>query len=251
MLLDLTNIPNLLPWMSSSSSNNSKGCDRERTDDSDCRFEKALGLSLERFQASRDRNSQIPRLSPDDIGIGKKLGEGAFGIIHKVQYLSETALILQQPQNKTGYAVKQLHPRISNKHKRRRLQAIVDFETERRILSCIHHPNIVQVYGIVRQPHSTMIVMDRLFETLDTRLVQWRRTHLRELYLTGNILGDEDIDINPKRLQIALDVASALDYLHSQNIMHRDVKSSNVAFDMVRALVDRIRYILRRESFYG
>ena len=91
--------------------------------------------------------------------------------------------------------------------------AISRFKDECRILSQVHHPNIVQFLGVFFQQgdHIPIIVMEFLPLNLDQCLEK------------HNL---------PNEIQYSIlhDVALGLHYLHSQQspIVHRDLSSNNV-----------------------
>ena len=90
---------------------------------------------------------------------------------------------------------------------------VEQFEQECRILRMIKHPNIVQFLGTVRDPQSRRLAL--LMELMDdslTRFLEWSTGPLP--YHT--------------QLNICHDVALALAYLHSNDIIHRDLSSNNV-----------------------
>ena len=87
------------------------------------------------------------------------------------------------------------------------------FEQECRFLSQIKHPNIVQYLGTYRDPDSRALVL--LMELMDESLT--------------NFLARMSISL-PYYLEVGIshDIAIALAYLHSNNIIHRDLSSNNV-----------------------
>ena len=102
-----------------------------------------------------------------------------------------------------------LSPRINRPHR----IPLRRFEQECRFLSQIKHPNIVQYLGTYRDPDSRALAL--LMELMDESL-----THF---------LARMSVPL-PYHLEVGIshDVAVALAYLHSNNIIHRDLSSNNV-----------------------
>jgi serine/threonine protein kinase len=122
-----------------------------------------------------------------------ELGRGGFGVVRKALW-----------QGCTQVAVKQLLGSLTP-------ELLEEFKAESAVHSRLHHPNIIALYGICVESMTYAMVM--------------------EFMERGSLY---DVLRNPadlpwaRRLCIARDIVSGLQYLHRKNIIHRDFKSLNV-----------------------
>ena len=126
------------------------------------------------------------------------LGTGAYGQVCK-------AMLGELP-----CAAKLLHPVLIDPNKPRNRDM---FERECRFLSEIRHPNIVQYLGVAQDPQMGLPIL--LMELMDNSL-----THFLELSDTRL----------PYHVQVNIncDISQALTFLHSNQLLHRDLSSNNV-----------------------
>lgn len=149
------------------------------------------------------------------------IGEGGMGIVYLAEHIH---------LNKKA-AVKSLHKKLlSNHHIRER------FKNEAATLSQIEHPNIVKLYDYVETGDGLYLIME---------------------YVDGVMLDDfikrESGPIKEENaVRIMLGLLSGFSYAHSKNIVHRDVKPSNVIisrdFSVVKILDFGIAKILDDDS---
>jgi serine/threonine protein kinase len=89
---------------------------------------------------------------------------------------------------------------------------------EGRLLTRLAHPHLVRAYETFREPQPVVVL-----ETLGGATLSWEiRRRARRLPL-------------PDVVELGLQLSSALGYLHRRNILHLDVKPSNVVVDGGRA----------------
>ncbi|KAI9180737.1 hypothetical protein LWI28_007681 [Acer negundo] len=93
-----------------------------------------------------------------------------------------------------------------------------DFWREAQILSNLHHPNVVAFYGVVP---------DGIGGTLATVTEFMVNGSLRHVLLKKDRLLDRR-----KKLIIAMDAAFGMEYLHSKNIVHFDLKCDNLLVNL-------------------
>ncbi|KAH6793354.1 hypothetical protein C2S52_003831 [Perilla frutescens var. hirtella] len=130
----------------------------------------------------------------------RELGDGGYGAVYKGKL-----------KDGRDVAVKRLY----ENHLRR----IEQFINEVEILTRLRHKNLVTLYGCT-SCHSRELLLAYEFipnGTLDDHL-HGQRTELGALSWSN-------------RLSIAIETSSALAYLHSSDVIHRDVKSSNILID--------------------
>ena len=143
-----------------------------------------------------------------DIGSGageiytdETLGVGSYGKVCRAR--------LGQLQ----YAAKLLHDTMFGTNDPGIGKFVERFEQECQFLRVLKHPNIVQFLGTVRDPRSQRLAL--LMELMDESLTRFLERSTGPLpYHT--------------QLNICHDVALALAYLHSKDIIHRDLSSNNV-----------------------
>lgn len=122
-----------------------------------------------------------------------------------------TADVFRVREKKTGrsLALKILNP-SSTKH----APTLKAFVTEARLLESLDHPNLVRGYGVAKSGGSYF-----------TRLELVEGQTLQELLDEGRSF-EEGI-----ALRILLEVAEALQYMASEDLVHRDIKAGNIMLD--------------------
>jgi serine/threonine protein kinase len=143
------------------------------------------------------------------------------------------------------YAVKHLKVSIAREPDQFR-KAAVDLALEAQLLTNLDHPNIIRIRGCssagpngFRSGKATgfFFVMDLLPQTLDERIWLWRRSFKKYKSRCSCMWGTAKFtakieNLFLERLRIAGDIAAAVEHMHSRGIINRDVKTSNVGFDI-------------------
>ncbi|KAJ7295676.1 hypothetical protein O6H91_13G027200 [Diphasiastrum complanatum] len=111
-------------------------------------------------------------------------------------------------------AVKMLKHPDEDEEVARRLDR--QFRSEVTVLSCLHHKNVVQFVAACRKSPVSCVITEYLSQgSLRTFLLK-NKPHSLPLKML---------------ISLALDVASGMEYLHSQGVIHRDLKSENLCLD--------------------
>ena len=151
--------------------------------------------------AAQLRARQLFRYRSFHINKSQPLGQGAYGAVYKAKCDQLTC------------AAKVLHPTILDPLDPGAGKIMQRFEQECAFLESIRHPNIVQYLGVTRDQESGLPVL--LMELLDESLTKMlERSPTALPYFV--------------EVDICHDIALAVAYLHSNDIIHRDLSSNNV-----------------------
>ncbi|KAB1201171.1 putative receptor protein kinase TMK1 [Morella rubra] len=145
---------------------------------------------------------QVLRNVTKNFAPENELGRGGFGVVYKGELDDGTTI-----------AVKRMEAGIITS------KALDEFHSEIKVLSKVRHRHLVSLLGYSTEGNERILVYEYMPQgALSRHLFHWKDLKLEPLTWK-------------RRLNIALDVARAMEYLHTlahRSFIHRDLKSSNI-----------------------
>ncbi|XP_059666718.1 uncharacterized protein LOC132312386 [Cornus florida] len=150
--------------------------------------------------------SSLQIIKNEDLEELKELGSGTFGTVYHGKWRG------------TDVAIKRIKKSCFTGRSSEQERLTIEFWREAEILSKLHHPNVVAFYGVVQDgPGGTLATVAEYMVDGSLRHVLLRK--------------DRHLD-RRKRLIIAMDAAFGMEYLHSKNIVHFDLKCDNLLVNL-------------------
>ncbi|XP_041014469.1 serine/threonine-protein kinase STY46-like isoform X1 [Juglans microcarpa x Juglans regia] len=136
-------------------------------------------------------------IDPEHLKFGNKIASGSYGNLYKGTYCSQEVAIK---------VLKQEH--VDSDMQR-------EFAQEVFIMRKVRHKNVVQFIGACTKPPSLCIVTE---------------------FMSGGSVYDylhkqKGVFKLPSLVKVAIDVSKGMNYLHENNIIHRDLKAANLLMD--------------------
>ncbi|XP_049371776.1 probable LRR receptor-like serine/threonine-protein kinase At1g07650 [Solanum verrucosum] len=142
------------------------------------------------------------KAATSNFDAANKLGEGGFGSVYKGTLADGTIIAVKQLSSKS---------RQGNR----------EFVNEIGMMSGLHHPNLVRLYGCCVERNQLLLVYE----------------YMENNNLSHVLFGPEDCQPKldwPTRQKICVGIAKGLAYLHEESplkMIHRDIKGTNVLLD--------------------
>jgi serine/threonine protein kinase len=142
----------------------------------------------------------LPSIKREHLRHLRDIGEGGYGTVAEVEWLGQKV-------------AKKIFRGVDSR----------SFRVEANILAGLRHPNIVQIFGVStdRVQSSSSIVMEMMYGDLR--------------HAIGALKGETSTSYHreqslelPVALDIMLQMAEAMQYLHTKKITHRDLKCANM-----------------------
>ncbi|WCJ39939.1 ACT-like protein tyrosine kinase family protein [Euphorbia peplus] len=160
---------------------------------------------LEKIQIKSDADyvaipsdgTDVWEIDPQNLKFENKVASGSYGDLYKGSYCSQEV------------AIKVLKPERINTDLQK------EFAQEVFIMRKVRHKNVVQFIGACTKPPSLCIVTE---------------------FMSGGSVYDylhkqKGVFKLPTLLKVAIDVSKGMNYLHQNNIIHRDLKAANLLMD--------------------
>ncbi|XP_011014813.1 PREDICTED: serine/threonine-protein kinase TNNI3K-like isoform X2 [Populus euphratica] len=159
----------------------------------------------EQFRTKDDTNhvaipndgTDVWEIDPKYLKFENKVASGSYGDLYKGTYCSQEV------------AIKILKPERLNSDLQK------EFAQEVYIMRKVRHKNVVQFIGACTKPPSLCIVTEFMY---GGSVYDYLHKHRGVFKL-------------PNLLKVAIDVSKGMDYLHQNNIIHRDLKAANLLMD--------------------
>lgn len=150
--------------------------------------------------------SNLQIIKNQDLEELRELGSGTFGTVYHGKWRG------------SDVAIKRIKKSCFTGRSSEQERLTLEFWREAEILSKLHHPNVVAFYGVVQDgPGGTLATVTEYMVNGSLRHVLLRK--------------DKYLD-RRKRLIIAMDAAFGMEYLHSKDIVHFDLKCDNLLVNL-------------------
>ncbi len=158
---------------------------------------------LEKLRATNSDHRDLHSIEYDDVKLGEFLGRGSFGAVFKCEFLGEKA--------------------AAKVFTASRPTEVDTVQKEAKLQARLQHPNVVQFIGYAAKESQHIIVSELMSRDL--------RSYL-----------DETVDKGQTRhplsllaVDIMLQIAEPMKYLHENGMMHRDLKASNILINVLES----------------
>lgn len=199
-------------------------------------------ISQSKFVQENCSLYELPRFTREDMEIGPMIAYGGFSNVHEIESFKVDTDLTKGEMSEKRYIIKHLNPKLAFNPKKLVVGA-KDLVMEAHFLSSLDHGNIIRLRGwstagvggfaSTGRADGFFLLFDRLASTLSKRIAQWREESKRRVKssIINNNRSSARMQLFNERIKTAIDISSAISYLHDKRVLYRDLKPANVGFD--------------------